>query len=72
MPLFRAATVVQESPVKDLVRHQLAQSIATMSAVLADETIHDAVVEAGEITARAMTVRTEAAGVRQRRIGVGH
>jgi len=38
----------------DLVRRQLAQSIETMSQVLADETIHDAVVEAGRITADAM------------------
>ncbi|HEY5328705.1 MAG TPA: D-sedoheptulose 7-phosphate isomerase [Acidobacteriaceae bacterium] len=39
---------------KDLVQRQLAQSIATMSAVLADEAIHDAVVKAGQITAAAM------------------
>ncbi|SEF53754.1 phosphoheptose isomerase [Bryocella elongata] len=39
---------------KELVRRQLAQSIETMSAVLADEAIHEAVVEAGQITAHAM------------------
>src|ERR1700677_3157577 len=38
----------------DLVRHQLAQSIETMSKVLADDAIHDAVVEAARITANAM------------------
>jgi len=39
---------------KDLVRRQLTQSIETMSAVLADDAIHEAVVEAGRITAEAM------------------
>ena len=39
---------------QDLVRRQLAQSIETMSKVLADEAIHAAVVEAGRITAEAM------------------
>jgi len=39
---------------KELVRKQLAQSIETMSAVLADDAIHEAVVEAGRITANAM------------------
>ncbi|MEO7029604.1 MAG: D-sedoheptulose 7-phosphate isomerase [Acidobacteriaceae bacterium] len=39
---------------KDLIRRQLAQSIATLSAVLADEAIHDAVLKAGELTATAM------------------
>lgn len=39
---------------KDLVRRQLQQSIETMSAVLADDAIHEAVVEAGRITADAM------------------
>ena len=38
----------------DLVRRQLQQSIDTMSRVLADESIHRAVVEAGRITAEAM------------------
>ena len=38
----------------DIVRHQLAQSIETMSKVLADDAIHAAVVEAGRITADAM------------------
>jgi len=38
----------------DLVRCQLAQSIETMSNVLADDAIHKAVVEAGRITADAM------------------
>src|ERR1700710_525023 len=39
---------------KDLIRYQLSQSIATMSAVLADDTIQDAVLKAGELTATAM------------------
>jgi len=39
---------------KDLIRHQLLQSITTMQNVLADETIHDAVLKAGELTAAAM------------------
>lgn len=39
---------------QELVRRQLAQSIETMSRVLADEAIHDAVVEAGRITAESM------------------
>lgn len=39
---------------KDLIRRQLAQSVATMTAVLADETIHEAVIKAGEMTAAAM------------------
>lgn len=38
----------------DLVRKQLAQSIETMTKVLNDKTIHDAVFEAGRITAEAM------------------
>jgi D-sedoheptulose 7-phosphate isomerase len=40
--------------VKDLVRRQLAQSIETMSRVLADDAIHDAVVRAAQTTADAM------------------
>jgi D-sedoheptulose 7-phosphate isomerase len=39
---------------KQLVKSQLAQSIATMTRVLKDEAIHDAVVEAGRVTAEAM------------------
>ncbi len=39
---------------KDLIRRQLTQSIATLSAVLADDTIHDAVLNAAELTAAAM------------------
>ena len=39
---------------KDLIARQLKQSIATMTAVLNDETIHEAVLEAGRITAEAM------------------
>jgi D-sedoheptulose 7-phosphate isomerase len=39
---------------KELVRKQLAQSIATMTAVMDDDAIHAAVVEAGRITAAAM------------------
>ncbi len=38
----------------DLVKRQLTQSIETMQKVLADQQIHQAVVRAGEITARAM------------------
>ena len=38
----------------DIIRRQLAQSIATMQAVLADESIHDAVLEAARITSAAM------------------
>jgi D-sedoheptulose 7-phosphate isomerase len=38
----------------DLIKHQLQQSIATMTKVLHDEAIHAAVVEAGRITADAM------------------
>ena len=38
----------------DLVKRQLAQSAATMQATLADETIHDAVVEAARLTSDAM------------------
>jgi D-sedoheptulose 7-phosphate isomerase len=39
---------------KHLVQKQLAQSIATMQAVLADETISDTLVTIAELTARAM------------------
>jgi D-sedoheptulose 7-phosphate isomerase len=39
---------------KDLVRRQLAQSIATMQKVLADETLHETLVQAAELTAAAM------------------
>ncbi len=39
---------------EDLVRKQLAQSIATMTKVLNDKSIHETVVEAGRITAEAM------------------
>ncbi len=39
---------------KDLVQKQLAQSIATLEAVLADERIADTIVAIGELTARAM------------------
>jgi D-sedoheptulose 7-phosphate isomerase len=39
---------------QDLVRRQLTQSIATMTAVLNDQAIHAAVVEAGRITADSM------------------
>jgi D-sedoheptulose 7-phosphate isomerase len=38
----------------ELVKKQLAQSIATMTSVLHDDAIHAAVVEAGRITAEAM------------------
>lgn len=39
---------------KDLVRRQLSQSIATMQAVLADEQIHDTMLEIGKLTADAL------------------
>src|ERR1700722_12798767 len=39
---------------KDLVRRQLAQSIATMQKVLADEALHETLVQAAELTAAAM------------------
>ena len=39
---------------QDLVRRQLAQSIETMSKVLADDAIHDAVVEAARLTSASM------------------
>lgn len=39
---------------KDLVKKQLSQSIETMRKVFEDAAIHDAVVRAGEITAKAM------------------
>ena len=39
---------------QDLVRRQLQQSLETLQAVLADTNIHDAVVEAGKLTADAM------------------
>lgn len=39
---------------KELITKQLRQSIDTMQKVLADDAIHTAVVEAGEITAKAM------------------
>src|ERR1700722_15898242 len=44
----------QESHIKDLVKKQLSQSVATITAVLNDSSIHDAVLEAGRITADAM------------------
>ena len=39
---------------KDLIRKQLAQSIETLQKVLADDSIHEAVFAAGELTAKAM------------------
>ena len=39
---------------RDLVRNQLQQSIHTLQKVLADDTIHTAVVQAGELVAKAM------------------
>ena len=39
---------------EDIVRRQLAQSIATMQAVLADKQIHATLVRAAELTAQAM------------------
>ena len=42
------------APMKDLIRKQLKQSIETMQQVLADDSIHEAVFKAGELTAKAM------------------
>ena len=39
---------------KDLIKNQLQQSIETMQKVLADEQIHAAVLQAGELTAKVM------------------
>lgn len=39
---------------KDLIRRQLAQSVATLQAVLADEQIHETLVAIGRVTADAM------------------
>jgi D-sedoheptulose 7-phosphate isomerase len=43
-----------ESIIKDLIKKQLSQSVATITAVLNDETIHAAVLEAGRVTSEAM------------------
>src|SRR5271154_5967653 len=43
-----------EDSLQAIVRSQLAQSIATMQAVLADEAIHATLVRAAELTAHAM------------------
>jgi D-sedoheptulose 7-phosphate isomerase len=51
-PISRAHTL--EFTIKDLVRKQLTQSVATITAVLNDESIHEAVVQAGKLTADAM------------------
>lgn len=40
--------------IRDLVKQRLEQSVATLGAVLADESIHEAVLEAGRVTADAM------------------
>ncbi len=40
--------------IKDLVKKQLKESVATMTAVLHDESIHEALLEAGRMTALAM------------------
>jgi len=40
--------------IRDLVKRQLQQSLATLQAVLSDETIHTSVMEAGRMTAEAM------------------
>jgi D-sedoheptulose 7-phosphate isomerase len=42
------------NPMEEIVRRQLAQSIATMQAVLADGQIHATLVRAAELTAQAM------------------
>src|SRR3984893_3841181 len=43
-----------EPIIKDLVRKQLTQSVATITAVLNDESIHEAVLQAGKLTAEAL------------------
>jgi D-sedoheptulose 7-phosphate isomerase len=43
-----------EGIVKDLVKKQLSQSVATITAVLEDESIHEAVLEAAVLTTKAM------------------
>src|ERR1700733_5496362 len=48
----RALTL--EFIIKDLVKKQLSQSVATITAVLNDESIHEAVLQAGKLTAEAM------------------
>jgi len=45
---------IRSLTIKDLVKKQLSQSVATITAVLHDESIHNAVLEAGRITADAM------------------
>jgi D-sedoheptulose 7-phosphate isomerase len=47
-------TFTPEFIIKHLVEKQLRQSVATITAVLNDESIHEAVVQAGELTAKAM------------------
>jgi D-sedoheptulose 7-phosphate isomerase len=44
----------QEFIIQDLIKKQLSQSVATITAVLHDESIHQAVLEAARITAEAM------------------
>ena len=44
----------QEQAIKDLVKKQLSQSVATITRVLHDERIHAAVVEAARVTADAL------------------
>jgi D-sedoheptulose 7-phosphate isomerase len=51
-PIKQALT--PESIIKDLVKNQLSQSVAIITAVLNDESIHEAVVQAGKLTAEAM------------------
>ena len=41
-------------PIKDLIKKQIARSMETIRLVFEDETIHDAIVSAGKITADAM------------------
>jgi D-sedoheptulose 7-phosphate isomerase len=45
---------IQESTIKDIVRKQLNQSVATITSVLSDDSIHEAVVDAARITAEAL------------------
>ena len=48
------SAAVGGTEIRDLVKRQLQQSVVTLQAVLSDESIHAAVIEAGRVTAEAM------------------
>jgi D-sedoheptulose 7-phosphate isomerase len=54
VPLCSGTSTIRSCVILDLVKKQLSQSVATITAVLNDESIHAAVVEAGHVTAQAM------------------